>query len=241
MSAGDVDAVEAHGTGTSLGDPIEAQALLATYGQERDAERPLLLGSVKSNIGHTQAAARCGRCDQDGHGHAPRCVAAEPCMSTSPRHMWTGRPGQDRAARRNRPAWPQRAARRAGPGVSSFGVSGTNAHVILEQAPVAARPMRWTGRSRCPGRCRSRRPSRCRSRRPSRCPTSTGGRCPCRGSVGRRRQPGRGARSNASRPSSTARSGAVHPADVGWTLASPADRRSSHRAVVVGADRARSC
>ncbi|MFD1663356.1 beta-ketoacyl synthase N-terminal-like domain-containing protein, partial [Streptomyces caeni] len=57
LSTADVDAVEAHGTGTRLGDPIEAQALLATYGQGRDAERPLWLGSLKSNIGHTQAAA----------------------------------------------------------------------------------------------------------------------------------------------------------------------------------------
>ena len=57
LCAADVDAVEAHGTGTVLGDPIEAQALIATYGQERPAERPLWLGSVKSNIGHTQLAA----------------------------------------------------------------------------------------------------------------------------------------------------------------------------------------
>ncbi|WP_236586483.1 hypothetical protein, partial [Streptomyces griseus] len=57
LGPGDVDVVEAHGTGTSLGDPIEAQALLATYGQDRVEGRPLWLGSVKSNIGHTQAAA----------------------------------------------------------------------------------------------------------------------------------------------------------------------------------------
>ncbi|MDW4903732.1 hypothetical protein RB625_35620, partial [Streptomyces californicus] len=56
LEAADVDVVEAHGTGTALGDPIEAQAILATYGQDRPEGRPLWLGSLKSNIGHTQAA-----------------------------------------------------------------------------------------------------------------------------------------------------------------------------------------
>ena len=70
LRADQVDAVEAHGTGTKLGDPIEAQALIATYGQDRPEDRPLWLGSVKSNIGHTQAGRRGGRGDQDGAGPA---------------------------------------------------------------------------------------------------------------------------------------------------------------------------
>ena len=77
LSAGEVDAVEAHGTGTTLGDPIEAQALLATYGQERSKMGPLLLGSVKSNIGHTQAARRGCRRDQDRRVAAPRPPAGD--------------------------------------------------------------------------------------------------------------------------------------------------------------------
>ncbi|MET7298774.1 type I polyketide synthase [Embleya sp. NPDC005575] len=207
VAAAEVDAVEAHGTGTVLGDPIEAGALLATYGQDRVGDRPLWLGSMKSNIGHAQAAAGVAGVIKMvmamRHGFLPKTLHVD----TPSRHVdWS--PGTVELLVEGREWTRAHGPRRAG--VSSFGVSGTNAHVILEEEPPQA-PTHERGPD----------------------PGVVGGLVPWvvsgKSAAAVERQAGRLRDFTAAEPDADL-------VDVGWSLLSSRSR-FEHRAVVLGRDR----
>ncbi|MEV6108100.1 beta-ketoacyl synthase N-terminal-like domain-containing protein, partial [Streptomyces sp. NPDC051940] len=206
LTAADVDAVEAHGTGTTLGDPIEAQALLETYGQERPAGgEPLWLGSVKSNMGHTQAAAGAAGIIKTvmalRHGVLPRTLHVD---KPSDQVDWES--GRVELLTGERP-WPQTGDRPRRAAVSGFGISGTNAHVIIEQPPAADRETPASDERRNP---------------PPAVPWLLSGRTPeALAAQARRLLP---------------LAGQHEPADVGYSLAVTRSVLS-HRACVVGTDR----
>ncbi|RKN03406.1 type I polyketide synthase, partial [Streptomyces radicis] len=204
LSVGDVDAVEGHGTGTTLGDPIEAGALLATYGQGRDAERPLWLGSLKSNIGHAQAAAGVGgvikMVQAMRHGVLPRTLHVD---EPSPHIDWDQ--GQVRLL--TEPVdWSHDAGRPRRAGISSFGASGTNAHVIIEQ------PDEWRQPADGPAA----------PDRPVPLPVSAAGEAALDGLIERVR-------------ARVAAADSAQLADVGWSLAS-GRAALERRAVLLGSD-----
>ena len=147
LAGGDVDYLEAHGTGTPLGDPIEVQAAAAAYGGSRDADRPLLMGSVKTNIGHTESASGAAGLIKVvlslQHEVLPQSLHFD---NPSPHIPWDSLPVRvvDKAMPWQANGRPRRA------GVSSFGFTGTNAHVLIEEAPrQPARRRRGLG-GRCP-------------------------------------------------------------------------------------------
>ncbi len=136
INPADVDYLEAHGTGTELGDPIEIGAASAVYGRGRVADRPLMIGSVKTNIGHLEAAAGVAGLIKTILAMASGTIPRHLNFSTPNPHVdWTDLPVRVAA---DAQAWPDTGKRPRLAAISSFGLSGTNAHVVLEDGRTGA-------------------------------------------------------------------------------------------------------
>ncbi|MCX2970865.1 type I polyketide synthase, partial [Streptomyces marinisediminis] len=232
LTPADVDVVEAHGTGTALGDPIEAEAILATYGSDRAEREPVLLGSLKSNIGHAQAAAGVGGVIKMLHAMRHGVVPATLHVDEPTPHVdWAS--GSVDLVRAHRP-WPSTGApRRAG--VSSFGISGTNAHVVIEQPDPA--DARWDAephRRTATGPRVTAEAEAAVAPEAAPAPQSS----PARGAWVLSAPSAEGLRAQAARLGEFVTAHAdVRPADVGLSLATTRER-FPHRAVVLGTETA---
>ncbi|WP_330336821.1 SDR family NAD(P)-dependent oxidoreductase [Streptomyces sp. NBC_00557] len=143
LEPADIDYVEAHGTGTTLGDPIEANALAQVFADPRPRNRPLYLGSLKSNLGHTQAASGVAGLIKVVQSLRHRMLPATLHAGAPSRHVeWDG---SGLHLLQQAVPWPSEAERVRRAGVSAFGISGTNAHVIVEEAPPSAPEPEPTG------------------------------------------------------------------------------------------------
>ncbi len=215
LAAAEVDVVEAHGTGTTLGDPIEAEALIATYGSDRPENRPLWLGSVKSNIGHTQGAAGVAGVIKMVMSLRHSLLPATLHVDEPSSHVdWSA--GTVRVLTEDT-AWPAADRPRRG-GVSAFGISGTNAHVILEEAPEPPAPAEPDAQASDPGQAAE--------------PTAV-----APWVLSARTEAGLAEQARRLAEALTADPGPV-PAEVAWSLATTR-AVFEHRAVVVGEDRER--
>ncbi|QSQ15455.1 type I polyketide synthase [Myxococcus landrumensis] len=135
VAPSDVDYIEAHGTGTSLGDPIEIRALSNVLGEGRTPEQRLLIGSVKTNIGHLEAAAGIAGLIKVVLAHRHGVIPPHLHLKQLNPHIELNGFPLDIATRSTR--WPERQRPRIA-GVSAFGLSGTNAHIVIEEAPAPA-------------------------------------------------------------------------------------------------------
>ncbi|NUS11798.1 MAG: type I polyketide synthase, partial [Streptomyces sp.] len=228
LTPADVDAVEAHGTGTSLGDPIEARALMRAYGTGRPEDRPLRIGSVKSNIGHAQAAAGVAGVIKMVMAMRHRTLPPTLHVDRPSGHIdWSD--GTVRVLTEALPWDKEDGPRRAG--VSSFGISGTNSHVVLEEPAPAPEPGSAAEPEPAPAPESGSAPEHAQAPEAPEAPGPADVVWPMSS-----RSPEGLARQAARLRERIAADAGLRPADVGYSLATTR-AHLTHRAAVVAADR----